>query len=111
MPRADASSRSPSDSARTPAYTRWPIRAKCTAHASPMPVDAPVTRIVFIPTACREADDDGAVSSLNPIDRVLGAVVPRAVGAVDLDELLETIDLDELLDRIDVDSIIKRVDI
>jgi uncharacterized RDD family membrane protein YckC len=51
------------------------------------------------------------VAPPNPIDRVLGAVVPRAVGAVDLDELLDTIDVNAVLARIDVDAIVARVDI
>ena len=41
---------------------------------------------------------------------VFGAVVPRAIDAVDLDEVLENVDLDALLARIDVDALIARID-
>ena len=46
-----------------------------------------------------------------PIDRVLEVVVPRAVGAVDLDEVLNHVDIDALIQRVDVDALIRRVDV
>jgi uncharacterized RDD family membrane protein YckC len=69
------------------------------------------------------------MSSLNPIDRVFGAIVPRAVDAIDIDDVvgqvdinhvigqvdmngvLERIDMDALLQRVDIQGIIDRVDI
>lgn len=47
----------------------------------------------------------------SPVDRVFGAVVPRAVDAVDPDELLARIDVDQLVERLDVDALIQRVDV
>lgn len=47
----------------------------------------------------------------SPIDRVLGAVVPMAVDAIDPDDLLDRIDLDALLQRIDVDALVARIDL
>jgi uncharacterized RDD family membrane protein YckC len=49
--------------------------------------------------------------SRSPVDMVFGAVVPRAIDAVDLDEVLEQVDLDALLARIDVDALIARIDV
>lgn len=46
-----------------------------------------------------------------PVDRVLGALVPRAVGALDPDELLERIDVDALLQRMDVDALVAQIDV
>ncbi len=49
--------------------------------------------------------------SRNPVNRIFGAVVPRAVEAVDPDELLDRIDVDALLDRIDVNRLLDRIDV
>lgn len=49
--------------------------------------------------------------SRNPVNRLFGAVVPRAVDAVDPDELLDRIDVDALLDRIDVNRLLDRIDV
>jgi uncharacterized RDD family membrane protein YckC len=49
--------------------------------------------------------------SRSPVDMVLGAVVPRAIDAVDLDEVLQSVDLDALLARVDVDALIGRIDV
>jgi uncharacterized RDD family membrane protein YckC len=49
--------------------------------------------------------------SRSPVDMVLGAVVPRAIDAVDLNDVLQQVDLDELLARIDVDALIARIDV
>lgn len=49
--------------------------------------------------------------SRSPVDMVLGAVVPRAIDAVDLNEVLNDIDIDQLLERIDLDALIARIDI
>ena len=66
---------------------------------------------------------------MNPVERLLGAVinpvvdavdvegvvskvdVDRLVNEVDLDALLERVDLDELLARIDVDALLDRIDV
>jgi uncharacterized RDD family membrane protein YckC len=48
--------------------------------------------------------------SRSPVDRVFGAVMPRAVGAVDPDELLARIDVNQLLERLDVDAVVQRID-
>jgi uncharacterized RDD family membrane protein YckC len=45
------------------------------------------------------------------MDRVFDAIVPRAVGAVDPDELIERVDLDALLARTDVDALVARIDL
>ena len=47
----------------------------------------------------------------SPIGRLFGAVVPRAVDAIDPDALVDRIDVDELVSRVDVDGLIRRVDI
>ena len=47
----------------------------------------------------------------DPIQRMVGAIVPRAVDSLDLDAVLAHIDLDELARRVDVDEIIGRVDV
>jgi len=45
------------------------------------------------------------------MDRVFDAIVPRAVGAVDPDELLDRIDLDQLVERLDVERLMARIDV
>lgn len=45
------------------------------------------------------------------MDRVFDAIVPRAVGAVDPDDLIERVDVDQLVERLDVDRLMARVDI
>jgi uncharacterized RDD family membrane protein YckC len=57
------------------------------------------------------SDHDGAVSSLNPIDRVFGAIVPRAVDAIDMDEVLDQVDINHLIAGVDLDSVLARLDI
>jgi uncharacterized RDD family membrane protein YckC len=47
----------------------------------------------------------------NPIDRVLGVIVPRAVNAVDIDEVVGQVDIDHLVSEVDIDKIVKRVDL
>jgi uncharacterized RDD family membrane protein YckC len=51
------------------------------------------------------------MSPPSPIDRVLGAIVPRAVGAVDIDEVVSQVDIDHLVSEVDVNGIVQRVDI
>ncbi len=46
-----------------------------------------------------------------PIDRVFDLVVPRAIDAVDPDELIARVDVDQLIERLDVDALMARVDI
>jgi uncharacterized RDD family membrane protein YckC len=55
-------------------------------------------------------DHDGAVSSLNPIDRVFGAIVPRAVDAIDMDEVLDQVDINHLISGVDLDAVLARLD-
>jgi uncharacterized RDD family membrane protein YckC len=51
------------------------------------------------------------VTSLNPIDRVMDAIVPRAVDAIDLNEVIGQVDLDAVLARLDMDALLERIDI
>jgi uncharacterized RDD family membrane protein YckC len=51
------------------------------------------------------------VTSQNPIDRLLGAVVPRAVGAVDIESVIEQVDIDKLISDVDMDKVLERVDV
>ena len=46
-----------------------------------------------------------------PLDRVLGAIVPRAVDALDIDGVISQVDINQLVAEVDIDAIIKRVDI
>lgn len=46
----------------------------------------------------------------SPVGRLFGAIVPRAVDAIDANELVETIDLDALLERIDINELLERID-
>ncbi len=60
-------------------------------------------------------DPDGKAGAVandrSPVNRVLGAIVGPAVGAVDPDALLERVDIETLIQRIDVDALISRVDL
>lgn len=49
--------------------------------------------------------------SRTPIDRVFGAIVPRAVDALDPDEIIERLDLDQVLARLDLDAALARIDV
>jgi uncharacterized RDD family membrane protein YckC len=49
--------------------------------------------------------------SRSPVSRLFGAVVPRAVDAVDPEQLLERIDVNALLGRIDIDLLLDRIDV
>ncbi len=51
------------------------------------------------------------MSSQNPIDRLLGAVVPRAVDAVDIDNVIGQVDIDKLIAEVDMDKVLERVDV
>jgi uncharacterized RDD family membrane protein YckC len=51
------------------------------------------------------------VNPFDPLERVLGAVVPRAVDAVDIDGVLQSVDVDEVVNRVDADALIERVDV
>jgi uncharacterized RDD family membrane protein YckC len=57
------------------------------------------------------ANDNGGVASQNPIDRVLGAIVPRAVDAIDIDEVIGQVDVDHVLSGVDIDAVLQRVDL
>lgn len=46
-----------------------------------------------------------------PVDRLMGAIVPRAVDAVDVGEVIDRVDVDAIVQRVDVDAIVARVDI
>jgi len=50
-------------------------------------------------------------TSPGPIDRVLEAIVPRAVDAIDVERVIEQVDIDALIQRVDIDALIQRVDI
>ncbi len=56
-------------------------------------------------------DDNGAVTPPSPIDRLFGAVVPRAVDAVDIESLVEQVDLDKLIAEVDLDKVLQSVDL
>lgn len=45
------------------------------------------------------------------MDRVFGAIVPRAVDALDPDELIERLDLDHVIARLDLDAALARIDV
>jgi uncharacterized RDD family membrane protein YckC len=45
------------------------------------------------------------------MDRVFDAIVPRAVGAVDPDDLIDRVDLDAVLARTDIDALMARIDV
>jgi uncharacterized RDD family membrane protein YckC len=47
----------------------------------------------------------------NPIDRMLGAIVPRAVDTVDVDHLVSEVDVNGVVQRVDIDGLMTRVDI
>ncbi len=46
-----------------------------------------------------------------PINRVFEAIVPRAVNAVDLDDVIDQVDVDHVVSKVDVDALIQRVDV
>jgi len=46
-----------------------------------------------------------------PIDRVFGAIVPRAVDSIDMNEVIGQVDINHLVSQVDVDGIIQRVDL
>lgn len=50
-------------------------------------------------------------SSRGPLNRVMGAIVPRAVDALDPADLLERLDLDALLARIDLNLLLDSLDL
>ncbi|HWJ98149.1 MAG TPA: RDD family protein, partial [Acidimicrobiales bacterium] len=47
----------------------------------------------------------------SPVGRVMGALVPTVVDAVDPDALIDRLDIDALMERVDVDALITRVDL
>ena len=47
----------------------------------------------------------------DPLGRLVGAVVPRAVESIDLNEVMTEVDVNALLDRIDLDRLLERVDV
>jgi uncharacterized RDD family membrane protein YckC len=49
--------------------------------------------------------------SRSPLDRVVGAVVPRAVDAIDPDQVIDRLDVDALLQRVDISALVERVDL
>jgi len=51
------------------------------------------------------------VSSQNPIDRLFGAVVPRAVDSIDIDSVIGQVDIDKLISEVDMDKVLERVDV
>ena len=57
------------------------------------------------------SDEHGGVANPNPLDRVLGAIVPRAVGAIDMDHVVGEVDIDHIVGEVDVDKVVARVDV
>ena len=57
------------------------------------------------------SDEHGDVPTPNPIDRVLGAIVPRAVGAIDMDHVVGEVDIDHVVSEVDIDKVVSRVDV
>ena len=51
------------------------------------------------------------MSSQNPIDRLFGAVVPRAVDSIDIDSVIGQVDIDKLISEVDMDKVLERVDV
>jgi uncharacterized RDD family membrane protein YckC len=51
------------------------------------------------------------VAAPDPLSRLVGVIVPRAVESIDLDAVLAEVDIDAILTRVDVDAIVRRVDI
>ncbi|MGZ4692359.1 MAG: RDD family protein [Acidimicrobiales bacterium] len=51
------------------------------------------------------------MSPQNPIDRLFGAVVPRAVDAVDIESVIEQVDIDKLVSEVDLDRVLEGVDL
>ncbi len=49
--------------------------------------------------------------SSSPLNRVIGAIVPRAVDALDPDDLIERLDLDAVLARVDLNLLLDRLDL
>lgn len=47
----------------------------------------------------------------SPVGRLFGAIVPRAVDAVDPDALIDRVDIDAMVQRVDLDALLERVDI
>jgi len=50
------------------------------------------------------------MSSLNPIDRVFGAIVPRAVDAIDIDDVIGQVDINHVISQVDMDAVLARID-
>ena len=48
---------------------------------------------------------------MNPVDRLLGAVINPVVDAVDVNGLVNEVDLDEVLEKVDLDALLARIDI
>jgi uncharacterized RDD family membrane protein YckC len=55
--------------------------------------------------------ENGRMTPPGPIDRVLGAIVPRAVDAIDIDDVIDQVNVDHLISEVDVDAIVARVDV
>ena len=47
------------------------------------------------------------MSPPGPLDRVFGAIVPRAVDAIDMDDVIGQVDVDHLVSEVDVDAIVR----
>lgn len=47
----------------------------------------------------------------SPVGRMMGAIVPRAMDAIDPDDIIDRIDIDGVIQRVDIDAVIQRVDI
>jgi uncharacterized RDD family membrane protein YckC len=51
------------------------------------------------------------VPPANPIDHVLGAIVPRVIDAVPINEVVNEVDLNHLVSELDMNAIVDRLDI
>ena len=51
------------------------------------------------------------MAASDPLSRLFGVIVPRAVDSVDLDAVLAEVDIDAILTRVDIDALLQRVDI
>jgi len=47
----------------------------------------------------------------SPLDRVFEAIVPRAVDAIDIDDVIGQVDVNHLVSEVDVDALVQRVDV
>jgi len=71
----------------------------------------PTTKGGDVMSEDKQSVDEPKRSRRNPIDRLIGTVVPNVVDAVDIDNLVERVDVNALLARVDVDDLVERIDL